>query len=573
MVVNGKRRDRAYAVSDAVRRPVGRVAVALAALVLPAAAVLLPGSAARAAITPALGVHLTVGHSGKCMAVKGASTVNNAAIVQFACGTATNEDWRAVPMGDGTYELVATNSGKCVTVVGVSTVNNAGIVQFTCSTGPSAGKGDRWRPRPVPGTNRVQLVAEHSGKCLHVVGASTADDAVLLQFTCGSPAAAKEQWYAAPAAAQQPQVLVDMFAPTSVLQATATGTSLGALEYAYTDNLGRLRHGHQPDPTRYDLVEWSTASGNQAYSGRPGLAQRADGRIQVVAHNTDSDVWLFSQTAAGAATWDTGVDVGGSTIGRPALARLESGELVAFAFDAAGGLWRNSLANAQAPFMGWRYVGGSGLVGTPAVALTATGFRLFALDAAGALHTATYAGGALSDWSSLGGTGLNGQPAVVLYPGYRLRVFARAADGTIVTKMQDPTGVFEADWQPVGTFATAGSPAAILDPALGRVAVVARGADNEVYRVFETGQLTGAWGTWDRINPDVSDPTATDVTLAPFTGGGSGESWIIVFRNQNDATRVYERQLPSAGVTAAKAATASDVPTFTGHSLPTPPAG
>jgi hypothetical protein len=120
----------------------------------------------------------------------------------------------------------------------------------------------------------------------------------------------------------------------------------------------------------------------------------------------------------------------------------------------------------------------------------------------------------------------------------------------------------------VGTLATAGSPAAVLDPTTGRTAVVARGADNEIYRVFETGQLTGAWGDWARVSPDASDPAVTDVSVAPYTGA-TGETWLIVFRNVNDTTRVYERQVPAAAA-AAKSAKVAGTPSFTGHSLPKP---
>jgi len=532
------------------------------------AGVVLPSPAAWAAITPAAGVTLAAAHSNKCLNVPHGSLDNSVGLIQYTCTAAgTNDRWRTVPMGDGSYQIVGIQSGKCLNVPQASTADSVQVIQYTCTAATATTKNDRWKPEPVTGTNRVRLRAMHSNKCLNVDHALLTDSAKVIQYTCQATPAKNEMWYFPPATATQPQVPADQNTATNVIQAKPSGTGLGALEYAYTDDLGRLLHGRQADPSRFDLVEWTTVSGNQAYVGKPGLAQRTDGRVQAVVHNSDSDMWLFSQTAAGAATWDTGVDTGGSSVGHPALAKLESGELVTFAADAAGSLWRNSLANAAPPFMGWRLIGGAGLVGPPTVALTTTGFRLFALDTAGVLQTATYAGGVLSDWSSLGGAGLTGAPAVILYPGYRLRVFVRAADGTVQTKIQDASGVFQADWQPVGTLATVGSPAAILDPATGRTAVVARGADNEVYRVFETGQLTGAWGDWERVSPDVSDPAATDVTVAPYTGS-SGETWLIVFRNQNDTTRVYERKLPSV----AAAAKASTVPSFAAHSLPRPPA-
>jgi len=327
-----------------------------------------------------------------------------------------------------------------------------------------------------------------------------------------------------------------------------------------------------------------------------GIGLSPDGTRVYVAETYAKTIWWWKVTGPGQVEEATGVFPHGGTMlyspaglqgfdslavdaeghvcqatlvnGGISVVDLESGELVAFAVDSAGRVWRCSLNSSPAPFMDWRLVGGSGLAGPVTTALTTTGLRLFARDANGAVQTATYTAGALSDWTSLGGSGLTDQVAVVLYPGYRLRIFVRAADGTLQSKIQNTAGVFEPTWQPVGTLATTGSPAAILDPATGRTAVVARGTDNEVYRVFESGQLTGVWGDWARVSPDVSDPAVTDVTVAPYTGAG-GESWLLAFRNVNDTTRIYERQLPAA--TAAKSARTAGTPSFSAHSLPAPP--
>lgn len=109
-----------------------------------------------------------------------------------------------------------------------------------------------------------------------------------------------------------------------------------------------------------------------------------------------------------------------------------------------GDTWHLPQDGVQSPYLGWRLVGGTGLVGRPTVVTIRDGLQLFAADGVGALRTAVYRGGALSDWTSLGGSGLTGAPAVVVYPGFRLRVFARTTDGAIVTRVQDGTGAFGA---------------------------------------------------------------------------------------------------------------------------------
>lgn len=364
-------------------------------------------------------------------------------------------------------------------------------------------------------------------------------------------------WFADPL----PVLPTEQFSPVSIMQATPSGTALGALEYAYVDNIGRVRFAHQPNVDDFGSVQWTPVSDGPAFTGQPALSQPPGSPVQIAVQNRDSDIWTIAQgTTAG--TWGAWSDQGGSMASRPVAARLADGATVLFAVDVDGRLWHLRQAST-----GWRSLGDADLAGPVTIVPVDTGLRLFALDTAGAVKTAGYTtGGALSGWTGLGAAGSTGTPAAVVYPGYQVRLFVRSQDGSIVTKMQDATGAWPAQWQPTGTFTAAGSPAAVLDPA-GRSAVVARGTDNEIYRVFETAQGSGAWGEWGRINPDVSDPAAGDPTVAPFINSG-GQTWLIAFRNINDTTRVYTRQIPavSGGLSARRAAE------FAPHSLPTPPA-
>jgi hypothetical protein len=362
-------------------------------------------------------------------------------------------------------------------------------------------------------------------------------------------------WFADPL----PVLPTEQFSRLSIMQATPSGTALGALEYAYVDNIGRVRFAHQPNVDDFGSVQWTPVSDGPAFTGEPALSQPSGATVQIAAQNRDSDIWTIAQGSV-AGTWGSWSDQGGSMASRPVAAKLSDGTTVLFAVDADGRLWHLRQAAT-----GWRSLGDADLVGPVTVVPIDTGLRLFALNGSGAVRTATYTtGGALSGWTDLGATGSTGTPAAVVYPGYQVRLFVRAADGSIVTKMQDAGGAWPAQWQPTGTFTAAGSPAAVLDPS-GRSAVVARGTDNEIYRVFETAQGSGAWGDWGRINPDVSDPAASDPTVVPFINSG-GQTWLVAFRNLNDTTRVYTRQIPTvAGLSARRAAE------FTGHSLPTPP--
>jgi hypothetical protein len=369
---------------------------------------------------------------------------------------------------------------------------------------------------------------------------------------------------------------------TSAIQLTpAQAGQLGTIEYAYVDNVGRLLHGRQRDPDNSSSLQWTTISGGEAFTGQPAVAQLTDGRVQVSTQNTNGSTWSRTQKAVDNPDWNDWSQLGGFLASPPVTAKMPDGSIVSFAIG-QGELW----AHAQSTLLPhWRSLGrgpgGSGLIGTPAVVPTRNGIQVFALDADGTLATAEYRDvDALSGWTSLGGSGLTGLPLTIVYPGYRMRVFVRAAGGTVLTKAQDFDEVWSTDWQSTGPFVAAGSPAAILDPVEGRTAVVARGTDNQIYRMWETAAGSGEWGGWAKAI-EAPDPAATDPTVVPVTNT-SGQTWYIVFRNANSAIRIYERSVTvPAGTLATSAAerSAADVrgkvrstPEFTAVTLPRPPA-
>ncbi|MCC3764492.1 RICIN domain-containing protein [Glycomyces sp. TRM65418] len=83
--------------------------------------------------------------------------------------------------------VIARHSGKCLDVIGASTADGAEVAQYTCS----GGANQQWRLQDAGG-GYVRLVAGHSGKCLDVEGASTANGARILQWSCNS--GANQQW-------------------------------------------------------------------------------------------------------------------------------------------------------------------------------------------------------------------------------------------------------------------------------------------------------------------------------------------------------------------------------------------
>ncbi|MEU6154061.1 hypothetical protein ABZ816_29120 [Actinosynnema sp. NPDC047251] len=346
-------------------------------------------------------------------------------------------------------------------------------------------------------------------------------------------------WYAEPL----PAVPVVPDSRTTIFQAApVAGARVGTLEYAYTDNAGRVVFGHQQDVDNFGSVQWTVISGSEAFTGQPAIAQLPDGRIQVTAQNRDGDVWAATQTAAGAATWNAWADFGGSMAAAPSAVKV-GGSLVQFAVDVDGKLWAYE-QKGLVPF--WRNLGDQDLVGGVTVVAVRDGVRVFGLDGSGAVRTVQYYNdGSLSGWTNLGGTGSAGTPAVVVRPGYQLQVFVRGGGGQIVSKVQDGAGTWPGDWTEIGTapegFAPAGAPAAVLDPSLGRVAVVVRGTDGEISKVWENSVGSNTWGTWSWLVEGVSDPAGTDPTVQPFANA-NGDSWLVTFRSPNGTPRFADRR-------------------------------
>ena len=136
---------------------------------------------------PASYVNLVARHSGRCADVAGASTASNAELIQYACGSGTNQQWQLRDAGGGYVQLVARHSGLCADVVSASTADGARVIQYACGSGTN----QQWQLRDAGG-GYAQLVARHSGKCLSVVGSSAADRARLEQRSCTG--AADQQW-------------------------------------------------------------------------------------------------------------------------------------------------------------------------------------------------------------------------------------------------------------------------------------------------------------------------------------------------------------------------------------------
>jgi hypothetical protein len=232
-----------------------------------------PATAAQAATTAAAGTQIKIGHSNKCLNVQGNSTANSAKIVQYACSsTATNDKFKLVPKGSGTYWIQGVGSGKCFNVQGNSTANSAVIIQYTCATTANS----LWWIDEVPDKPTVRLMSTSSGKCLNIQGNTTANSAALIQYTCSASATSlNEQFYFPPttSATAAPRPFTAKQPISAVQGAAPSGGTVAPLYYSYisADNQLTLLTDRNPDPYSTDPnppepVFRQTA--NSGYTGR-----------------------------------------------------------------------------------------------------------------------------------------------------------------------------------------------------------------------------------------------------------------------------------------------------------------
>jgi len=147
--------------------------------------------------------HLINYHSRKCLTIYGASTANNANAVQYDCENQSpfNEDWYLEDVyGDGSWYMLRNGNAlnKCLTVYGASTANNANVVQYDCDY--SYPFNEQWEAKIV-GYNARDFITNvkfrnrnNSSMCLTVYGASTANNANAVQYACDTDYPYNDVW-------------------------------------------------------------------------------------------------------------------------------------------------------------------------------------------------------------------------------------------------------------------------------------------------------------------------------------------------------------------------------------------
>ena len=119
-------------------------------------------------------------HSGKCADVPSQSLWEAVAISQYTCNSGTNQKWWFKDLGTGYYELMGRGSSLCLQ-------ENANDVTQQDCTGATA---QQWSV--VTSGSYVNIKARTTGECLDVSGASTANSAAVITYTCNG--GTNQQW-------------------------------------------------------------------------------------------------------------------------------------------------------------------------------------------------------------------------------------------------------------------------------------------------------------------------------------------------------------------------------------------
>lgn len=132
-----------------------------------------------------------------------------------------------------TYSMVGVQSGKCVGIVGVSSASGAQLDIETCTFTAN----QRFRPEPMA-NGFFRMRNELTGLCIDVSGAVTTNGGAVIQFTCGTQT--NQQWRVTDVAGGS-EVLTARHSGL-VLDVTLQGTADGTRLEQFASNGGANQH-------------------------------------------------------------------------------------------------------------------------------------------------------------------------------------------------------------------------------------------------------------------------------------------------------------------------------------------
>ncbi|WP_328874598.1 RICIN domain-containing protein [Streptomyces sp. NBC_00287] len=120
-------------------------------------------------------------HSGRCADVTSQSQWQGAQLKQYDCNGGTHQKYWFKPVGGGYYQLMARHSSLCVRE------NASTVTQENCN---ASATNQQWSMTSTG--SYVNVVSRATGECLDVNGASTANSAAIITYTCNG--GTNQQW-------------------------------------------------------------------------------------------------------------------------------------------------------------------------------------------------------------------------------------------------------------------------------------------------------------------------------------------------------------------------------------------
>jgi GH25 family lysozyme M1 (1,4-beta-N-acetylmuramidase) len=241
----------------------------------------------------------------------------------------------------------------------------------------------------------------------------------------------------------------------------------------------------------------------------------ADGRLEVFAAGTDTQVWHSWQVVPGGG-WAGFWGLTGSITGAPAVAANADGRLEVFARGGDHRLWHQWQLTPSGAWSGFWPMTGS-MTDSPTVAINQDGrLEVFVRGSDGQLWhqwQLTPGGGWSGFWPMTGS--ISGTPAVARNADGRLEVFVRGGDGQLWHQWQVvPGGAWSGFWPMTGSITD--SPA-VASNADGRLEVFVRGGDGQLWHTWQTAPGAG----WSSL----AVAQTADGRLEVFVRGGDGQLW------------------------------------------------
>lgn len=144
-------------------------------------------------IEPGRRYRLHPSHTDKCAGIPAGNVADHAALLQQACQAgASHQQFELERIGSTPYfRIKVMASGKCLDIGSYSHGDNAPVQQYICDPSGVPQANQQFRLDYVGGTGMdvvVQPRVAHSNKCVAVTGASTADNAAIVQLACAATA-------------------------------------------------------------------------------------------------------------------------------------------------------------------------------------------------------------------------------------------------------------------------------------------------------------------------------------------------------------------------------------------------